>query len=501
MNKVLVFLDQMDSLALEEAVIKLKEGWFVYFVQCDKAVGICRFNKGGFKSYCYLCKHSMMSQITELRNKYPNSIDYKTVSDLTNNDFINKSKTTHFEYNSVAELKSLQYKGVDIGYAAFSTYVSQTRNIDPIFNKYLYGYIDALIESQVLLIETLDPYIDTIRPDLIVFHNGRFSSLKPIYQLAKNKGIDFIATEHQRDINKVSKKNNTLNSIPHSETVVVEKIEHFWDIGPDDKYDIAKGFFENRRFGKFAGDKVYTAAQKTGEMPDGFDKNKINIAIYNSSEDEYFSISKEYDDAVLFPTQHEAFTTIFEHYKNNKNIHFYLRIHPNLQDTPQKYQDLFLNFKYDNVTVIPPKSSISSYTLMDCCDKIIVFNSTMGLESTYWDKPVIIMSTTYYTEMGIAYRPRTCKEMFELIDDEKLPAKGKDKCLKAGYLLTGIPYPELQYYPDTEIVKSLGGRVYVVVRNQYKLWGSSFLLGLCLKVLTMMMHLFGKSKKLAEKTI
>ncbi|MBR4793270.1 MAG: hypothetical protein IK038_06340 [Bacteroidaceae bacterium] len=495
MKKVLLFLDQMDSLALEEAVIQLKEGNFIYFVQCDKAVGICRFNKGGLSPYCALCKHALKPKITELKKEYSN-INYVTVTDLVDKDIIEKSKSVSFEYNNVSELKSLNYKGVEVGYAAFSTFVSQTRDIDPVFNDSFYGFINALLKSQVLLVEALEPYIDRIKPDLVVFHNGRFSSLKPIYQLAKNKGIDYISTEHMRDENKVSRKNNTLNNIPHSEAVLVEKIERYWNEGKEDKYEIGKGFFENRRYGKFAGDKIYTLRQSAGKMPEGFEKDKINIAIYNSSEDEYFSISKEYDDAVLFPTQREAFETIFEHYKDNKDMHFYLRLHPNLMDTPDKYKDQFLHFNYDNVTVITPDSTISSYTLMDNCDKIIVFNSTMGLESTYWDKPVIILSTTYYTEMGIAYRPYTPKEMFDLIDNRELPVKGKDKCIKAGYLMTGIPYPKLEYYPDTEIVKSLSKRIYVVVRNQYKFLGSSFLLGFIMKVMTMMMHYIGKSKNL-----
>lgn len=495
MKKVLVFLDQMDSLALEESVIKLKEGWFVNFVQCDKTVGICRFNKGGFNSYCRLCKHVMLPKIAELKTRYTN-IDYKTITEIASKDNIKKSKGVCFEYNSVVELKALQYKGVDIGYAAFSTYVSQTRNITPPFDSPFHRFIDALLESQILLIEALDPYIDSIKPDLVIFHNGRFSSLKPIYQLAKNKGIDFIATEHQRDVNKISRKNNTFNDVPHSVPVFVNKINEYWNKGDDSKYTIGKEFFENRRYGKFAGDKIYTKSQHSGQLPDGFNPGNFNIAIFNSSEDEYFSLSKKHDEAVLFPTQHEALLNLFEHYKGNDNIHFYLRLHPNLLDTPQKYKEQFLHFNYKNVTVILPDSSVSSYTLMDKCDKIIVFNSTMGLESCYWGKPVIVLSTTYYTEMGIGYRPNTADEMFALIDDRALQGRGQEKCVKAGYLLTGIPYPALVYYPDTEIIESLSKRIIVVVRNQYKLLGSSFLLGLCLKSMTMMMHVFGKCKEL-----
>lgn len=496
MKKILFFLDQMDTLALEEARIHLKEGDYIYFVQCDKSVGICRFNRGGLKPYCQICKQAMIPHIKEIKQKY-SKVEYKSVSDLCTKEMIEKSTSIHFDYNSVAELKAVKYKGADIGYGAFSTYVSQTRNIDPVFNGCFYGFIDALLKSEVLLMEVLELYIDEIKPDLIVFHNGRFSSLKPIYQLAKNKGIDYIATEHVRDIQKVSRKNFTYNNMPHATSVFIEKIEKYWNEGGEDKLAIAKAFFDNRRYGKFAGDKVYTSMQHAGELPTGFDSSKRNIAIFNSSEDEFFSLSKEIDESVLFPTQIEAFTTIFNHYKNDEGIHFYIRLHPNLMSTPQEYQDKFLHLNYKNVTVIPPKSSISSYTLMDHCDKIIVFNSTMGLESTYWGKAVIALSDTYYTKMGIGYRPLTVEELFVLIDNKDLPVRGKAECLKAGYLVSGIPYPKLEYYADTEIVRSLTKRIYIVERNQYKLLGSSFLLGLSLKLMTMMMHVFGKSKNLA----
>lgn len=461
MKKVLVFLYYCDHMAIDMALNKYSEGYELYFVGCDKSVGICHPNPAGNKRYCELCTYNMSKQVRLYFKDNGIPYHYSTIGELLTKETIDSRNNTRFEYNTVQELKSLMYKGVEIGYGAFSTYVSFTRNITPSFNDSFHEFIDALLYSEVQMIDVLEPLYECIKPDLVIFHNGRFNNVKPFLGLCNKYGIDYIATESQQ-IDGELREDDFFNDVPHSVAALEEKIDVAWKNAGADRYKIGTSFFERRRNGQRAGDVVYTKKQNKSELPANFDKNKYNIAIFNSSEDEFFSISKEYDEGALFPNQYEALKTIFDHYKDREDFHFYLRIHPNLASVPYKSHSMLYDLSYDNVTIIPPDSSVGSYALMDAADKVVVFNSTMGLESAYWGKPVILLNHCLYSCLNVEYEPKSLGEMFELVDNKSLePINNKEICLKAACFLLGY---------QTKTYTHLKPR-----RFSYRLFGVEFL--------------------------
>ena len=472
-KKVLVFTGMGDIAGLEEAVtFKEQHGCDIYFVSCDKNVGGCYHNPYCSSVQCRFCHYTMKKKIKELI-KESDKYHYISVSDLINKDKKNEKIDYLFDYCDVKSLKAVTYKGVDVGYGTFSTFVSFTRNVMPSFNQFLKNYLNYLIKGQILLTDVLLDYCDMIRPDYIVFHNGRFNNYKPIYNIARNRNINFIATEYifvNGWNGGTIKKNIFVDDIPHSFSAIAKKMQIVWNNAPSNKYDISKKFFENRKKSLPAGDIVYTKNQHINELPDKFDNTKRNIAIFNSSEDEFFAISREMDASVLFPTQYDALRKIFEHYKNDLNVHFYLRIHPNLKNVPYKSHTLLYTLKYDNVTIIPPTSTVSSYALMDSVEKVIVFNSTMGLESSYWGKPVIALNRCMYTDEDIVYSPKNDQELYDLID--KIDLKKKDRPVeswyKLAYYLLGYGAVDFKYFPSNmyPICLPFGKRIFV--RNQFK---------------------------------
>lgn len=474
MKKIINFVGMHEVPALEEAVQYSKQNDKVFFVACDKTIRVCQHNPFGSVLRCMFCNYAMKRLI----KKIGANIYYVSISELITNEIIKISNRITWEYNDVKSLKEIKYKGIEVGYGAFSTYVTITRNVMPSFTQSFKRYIDYIIKKEIILSEVLFKYCDYIKPDLIIFHNGRFNNVKPIYNIAKNYGIDYIATECKVKDGRL-KKNNFVNTIPHSFDALDKKIEYTWQTANESKYDIAKLFFTNRRNSKPAGDIVYTKDQHVGELPDGFDKSKRNISIFNSSEDEFFAISKEYDQSVLYPNQFEALSKIFEHYKNNSDIHFYLRIHPNLKNVPYKSHTLLYTLKYDNVTIIPPLSTISSYALMDNSEKVIVFNSTMGLESGYWGKPVINLNRCIYSKQDIAYSPQNESELFNLIDDTGLQTKKQpiENWYKVAYYLLGNGGEDYKYYRPLISEKKLF-KYKLHINSVFKILGSSFLYAL-----------------------
>ena len=479
MEKVIIFLVHNDYMSLDLGIKKHEDGFDVYFVGCDKTINFCGFqNPRGCSALCGICSNAMKKEVQKLIRYDKNRYHYIPASELISPNIVKKSDGMTFRYSNTNELKSLTYKEVEIGYAAFSSFVSLTRNVMPTYNEQLKAYLDEVLRREVRLTDALDEYIEKIKPDLIIFHNGRMPNCKPPYCLAKLKGINYIATERIPSVGEAI-MDNFLNDVPHSYSAVHAKIEKMWAESGEEKYTIGKQFFENRYHSKPAGDKIYTKDQKLGVLPEGFDKTKRNIVIFNSSEDEYFSISKQLDEAVLFPNQYIALSTIFEKYKDSKDIHFYLRIHPNLAKVPFKSHTMLYDLKYDNVTIIPPTSPISSYTLMDNAEKILVFDSTMGLESSYWGKPVVVMCVSFYSGYDIAYEPQNTAELFSLIENKCLPPKNapKENYYKLAYRLMGQVGDKLKYYKCSEYPLQIPFRsnTPLVRYTAFKTLGSSYL--------------------------
>lgn len=504
-KKCLVFVGRNDYMALEAATDKVEEGYEIWFVGCDNCAGICHEGNFNSKIFCNFCTYTMRKQIKAFMKMHRDT-HYVKLSNLITIESKKRSVQAEFNYENVKELKTIIYKGVDIGYGAFSNFVSQTRNVMPSFNSYFKEYINTILREEMLITDALMALNERELFDFVIFHNGRFPNYKPAYCIARDKGIDYIATE-VRTKDYIKYRNFFYNSLPHSFEAINDKIEKGWAKGNEDKYTIGKMFFENKYQSKPAGDKIYTKDQHVGELPSGFDKTKFNIAIFNSSEDEFFAINKEFDDAVLFPNQYIALKTIFDYFKDDDSIHFYLRIHPNLASVPYKSHTMLYDLKYDNVTIIPAKDTVSSYALMDASNTIVVFNSTMGMECSYWGKPVIALSRGFYTYQDITYNPKSEEEALSLINDRHLVKKEKpiENWLKVAYYFMGYGYDEFIHYPTKDYMlplKPFKGSYRVL--TIFKYLGSSRLQGLIQKCLEVMTRSnFSKkfnAKKLAENT-
>ena len=475
MKNVLVYATGLhgcqEASMLEEAIRCENEGSNVLYITCSERMGICVDNPYISKSFCKQCKYHHLNRA----KKYIHNV--KTIDDFYTDKIDDIISHITFDYSSTKEIRSIIYEGIQIGYGALSTFISLTRNMEPnLKDLRIREYIDYLLKSQVKLILLLNNAILEFKPDEIYFHNGRYAQFKPIYGLALKYGINFVSTETFVYANGDVRKNNYVNDIPHSIKANDIKYKEFWESNRNDiqRETIAKSFFENRRYGKYAGDKIYTKDQQYGLLPANLDKTQYNIVIFNSSEDEYCSISEEVDRSALFESQLKGIKTIIEKYLSDKTIHFYLRVHPNLKNVSYSYHLDIYKLKYPNLTIIPADSKISSYTLLDIADKVIVFGSTMGVEASYWKKPVINLAYALYSLMDVVYIPKSKDELWDLIDNRNLAMKSNDNHLKYGYYYMSENQPKYNYVNIGFKHYYFRGKRYQVLKNA-TIGGSNFL--------------------------
>lgn len=416
---------------LDEAEIMFRNGHEVYFATCDNVLDVCIMNNQSCNSICKLCHWRTKNDLKLLSQ----DIHVLHLKDYVGNVAYNNS----FSYHSMSDMKKIEYKGVKIGFAVLSSYITLTRNIDPVFDDKLRKHLDKCLQVSIRLTDAFENLLNSLHPDKVCTFNGRFYETRPVFELSKMKGYPVCCYEVRGGFGEDFYKVKFENNLPHDIRLNMQMIEDCWNDGSkslEEKIKKGSSFFENRRNGKPAGDKIYIKDQKKGAMPDDWDDSKRNVAIFNSSEDEFMAVSEEYDQLALFPSQIEGIRSILTMYKDDKSFHFYLRIHPNLKDIKYKYHtDLHkLSEEFNNVTVIPGDSIISSYDLMEHAEKVIVFGSTMGMESVYWKKPVILLAGALYTYMDICYKPTSMENLKELIASNLEP-KENLPAIKIGYYL------------------------------------------------------------------
>lgn len=414
-NFLPVFATQLEFIKEEQ-----NKGNEVFILKCNGILDSCHANIKHSIIKCGRCQERVDRFAKILAIPQQNVFNFKYTEEAKS------FKSPRF--NSTDELLKYEFKGINIGRGVASNIISRFRDFSITSEKY-----HSLIELQLKM--AINTYLngkrvmEEIKPDLVYIYNGRQAEDRPIIQVAKKMNIEFITYVSGSNM----KKYRTFkNSVVHNLLAVQKDISFTWKTANvTTRIEKGKSFFEKNINNNNKELPSFTENQKRNKLPKKFSKEKINIAIFNSSEDEV----KTFDDwkTHLYEEQNQGITIIMEAFKDVKDIHFYLRVHPNLGTVRNKQVEEIEAFSFQNLTVIPPNSEIDTYALMQACDKVITFGSSTGVEATYWQKPSILFGKSYYDHLDCVYQPNSVEELSSLILDKNLKAKPRANALKYGY--------------------------------------------------------------------
>lgn len=479
------------GVVIDDIKSSLEHGDEVYWAYCRGALSSCWSNRFGHSGMCELC-HIMYKEFH--RQYVP---DAKMLP-------INKDILTHTEHhicvNSQKDIHDFEYKGVKIGMSILSTYYGFTRDLDikdfESFKSYcipLMGEICDISDYSIQL-------VDKINPNEIIIVNGRHFSNRFFYDISQQKGIYYKALEVVGGFNDPYKKICFCGDLPHTINLRTKIVNDLWDNSSDSfqkKEAVAIEFYRRRREGELVADvKAYVADQQKGLLPKGFDENVRNIAIFNSSPDEFAAIGGEWEENLLFPSQYEAIKYILEH--SPENYHYYLRIHPNLAGVDHKaHLELYQLSEYKNITIIGPTEKVSTYTLLDKCEKTLTFGSTMGIEACYWKKPSIMIGHAYYEKLDVCYIPKSKEEMMRLIMMDCLEPKPNFGALKYAYYLLDRSF----LVEPTSLDIDVHHKKFLIdfpVTNYQKIWGKKWIYQLIYLIMVRLPERFSRHKLKAQ---
>jgi hypothetical protein len=272
-------------------------------------------------------------------------------------------------------------------------------------------------------------YLDSISPDRVYVFNARFANTRAVLRACQLRQIECFCHDRGSAIDKYEVYRNTL---PHDRIQFARALATSWENEkPEVRIQIGQRFFTERRGAVEQNWIAFTKDQQAGFLPNAWDSSKRNISIFVSSEDEYVAIGKEWEGGV-YESQEEGSLQIANAFAEFPQFHFYVRVHPNLKLIDNSQTRALHTIEAKNLCVIPADSPVSSYTLMDQSEKIIVFGSTMGIEATHSRKPTIACRPSLYSSLEGAYEPATHAEVVALINADLEP-KSLSSALIYGY--------------------------------------------------------------------
>lgn len=398
----------------------LNDGDEVIHLVCNGEMLPCDQNMHGSKDICCNCVHKRIVGTSILSGKV------ETIPMSLGNVIKHTSALA-----SVERLKSYQYKGFDVGYAALSSLISSVRRTE--FNAQDIAMLGELVNKGCAMFDFIYAFLKEREPDRVYIFNGRFLYPRAVLRACQMRGIKVFVHERGHSVRHYELYEDTL---PHDLTYIQSKIVEHWDssrLSENERERIGAVFFADRRNGKQQAWFSFTREQNKELLPEGWDYRKRNFVIFNSSEDEFASIGDDWKKFV-FSSQTDGIIDMVTRFASDQTIQFYLRMHPNLAKVKNKDVDRLLSLDFPNLRIISANSNVSTYATLDAAEKVITFGSTMGIEAVYWGKPSIVLGSCFYRHLGSTYNPEDKQSFYRLITKtlEPLPKRG---AIMYGYYL------------------------------------------------------------------
>lgn len=383
-------------------------------ITCLPNVKTCALNPTSNLLKCKACRETAdqikknfgLNQLSIDKNKNKNQINTIQSNIL---EVIRKSK-------SMDEIKSIEYNSSPLGFSIVSSFVSMHRTT--LINK---NSIKILIELAKAYMNTYDRFVEILKTDLniesLTLFNGRLEITNAAWNAAKhlNRKVEILEVTGID-----SKIINFGENDPFSIEYNTKEILRLWIKERKNNISIssAHDFYKKKLQGLPTNDVSYTSTQSSNLMPKNWKRrNAVNVVIFGSSMDEFYSIGKEWDFP-FFKTQADGVFLISDMLKiKNENINIYYRMHPNLAylDNPEITNELKLD-NLENVTVIPPESKISTYKMMKESDLVITFGSTIGIEALYHSKNAIMIGKSFYMNLPGVVSVKSKEELADALN-------------------------------------------------------------------------------------
>lgn len=380
---------------------------------CDKGLKSCTANPLNSLSVCMYCRFRAMDGLKDIQDKV--TIKYLELCDvpIKVDKRIEDSLNLGVMSSMASAVKAQSYEQLNENWKNF--YDKMLFSAKQLYN----FFMKEIIENKY---------------EFVFMFNGRFGDVKPVLEATRDSKIGYGLVEVKKSLHELVFINELIHSIDGNARRAFECYEK-------DKEQAIKNaeiFYGKKAKNEDTGDPVYTKNQQAGMLPDVIvDTDKVVVAIYPTTDDEYKFIGKEWDGFVP-EDQVVEIDALVNNLDEDKYI-LVVKMHPNQAHTAENVLERYIKLqdKYSHVVVEEPLSKKDTYALMQRADYVVNFASTIGVEACYARKVVVAIGDTTFSKMDIAYRTISGKEAANLISSGSLEPKPiKGAIIWGNYLST-----------------------------------------------------------------
>jgi len=432
---------------LEIADKHINTGYNVTFLSCMGGLVICPNNFKHRKLKCLSCTSRLYAGYKWLgkdRAALKRMYNVSSEQQMVINKMISQS------FNCWDGLRAIQIEGDDVGEAVFSGFVSHLRETHPDFNKQNVDFTKLLLKNALIVHFSIQNHLLEEKPDKLILFNGRTAPWRPALRVGVSLGIDTKVFEVSSRFNTYILTNKTYSHNPINMSKEILQAYERSILKKEDKVKITYEWYHGREEATASNQFLFTQKQIEGfGISDLKKESKLKVGIFVSSEDELFVIAES--KSPFYKDQNMAITQITDDLKD-EDILFIVRVHPNLMglNNTQTKGLLEICSSRSNIKYIPPESKINTYELIDICDVVIVFGSTVGIEAVYKGKPTILMGQAEYRGFGGTIEPDSHEKLI--------------KILKESAELGNVPE---QYVPSDEVMQR-AATIYVIGVQEFE---------------------------------
>ena len=333
---------------------------------------------------------------------------------------------------TLEDVKQLGYGEFrDVGWGAISSTASVQRTSDVSLWRHR-KMLRAFVESSILVYEMVRSLIDQLQPSEVLFFNGRFATTRAVMRAAESRGVPWRIHERGRDKDHFW----VTDCMPHDVDRIQALMQNKWQA---DQEAASRTFFNSRRNRVERDWHSFTRKQDLGRLPEGLAKTEDLVTFFTSSEDELLAIG---DSLVnhLYPTQLDAIRAVAAAVDSMPNTRLCIRVHPHIAHKSRSDRRKLDALNIPGAIVLGPEDPVDTYALIDRSKVVCSYGSTIGIEATYWGRPSLLFSRSYYDGLGVCETAVDASQVLAFLHAPRVFPQERTLPYGAFWELLGDPY-------------------------------------------------------------
>ncbi len=407
-------------------------GYETEFLVCDEQFKVCDYRAGGKmpESACAICHKNSAAFLEEFR------LPYRRLGSMLG------ERPHPLKGSSLRELRETLVDRLPIGewcYQSLCRYLLVGNVPDTPESRLIY---DRMIDAAVRVYNGFMVRLRTETLHALVLVNGKFFLERVLFEVARLHGIDVLTYERGRIQDTLTFAWNAFANDGADDAT--------WNATKSHKLTAE----QDARLTQYLDDRVYGRKSLTDPWNLGIRDSAIIKKTLKLDGRPLFVLYTNllWDTSVLekdlgFPSHAAWVKETVSWFAKRPEFQLVVRVHPaearlqNLQ-TKERIADLFTEWPA-TVTLVPSTSDISSYTLMDLADAVLVYATNAGMEAVLRGKPALCAGRAHYYGRGVAIETPTRKAFFSAIENYRSLRPTVESARRYAYFFffqTMIPY-------------------------------------------------------------